>query len=44
MTAFPQLSNEDVDNIIAYTDFIPPPPPPSSAPATQVATMECLMT
>ena len=21
MTAFPQLSNEDVDNIIAYTDF-----------------------
>ena len=23
MTSFPQLSNEDIDNIIAYTDFIP---------------------
>ena len=26
MTSFPQLSNEDIDNIIAYTDFIPPAP------------------
>ena len=24
MTAFPQLSNVDIDNIIAYTDYIPP--------------------
>lgn len=24
MTSFPQLSNEDIDNIIAYTDFTPP--------------------
>ena len=24
MTAFPQLSNEDIDNIIAYTDYVPP--------------------
>ena len=26
MTSFPQLSNEDIDNIIAYTDYIPPAP------------------
>jgi len=26
MTSFPQLSNEDIDNIIAYTDFTPPAP------------------
>lgn len=26
MTAFPQLSNEDIDNIIAYTDYTPPAP------------------
>ena len=26
MTSFPQLSNEDIDNIIAYTDFTPPTP------------------
>ena len=24
MTAFPQLSNLDIDNILAYTDYIPP--------------------
>ena len=24
MTSFPQLSNEDIDNIIAYTDYTPP--------------------
>ena len=24
MTSFPQLSNEDIDNILAYTDFTPP--------------------
>ncbi len=27
MNAFPQLSNADIDNIIAYTDSPPPPPP-----------------
>ena len=26
MTAFPQLSNEDIDNILAYTDYTPPAP------------------
>ena len=26
MTAFPQLSTIDIDNIIAYTDYIPPAP------------------
>ena len=26
MTAFPQLSTVDIDNIIAYTDYIPPAP------------------
>jgi mono/diheme cytochrome c family protein/predicted HAD superfamily Cof-like phosphohydrolase len=29
MTAFPQLSTADVDNIIAYTSEVAPPPPPS---------------
>jgi mono/diheme cytochrome c family protein len=28
MTAFPQLSTADVDNIIAYTSEVAPPPPP----------------
>lgn len=26
MNAFPQLSNQDIDNIIAYTDYTPPAP------------------
>jgi len=26
MTSFPQLSNEDIDNIIVYTDYTPPAP------------------
>ena len=26
MTSFPQFSNEDIDNIIAYTDYVPPAP------------------
>ena len=26
MTSFPQLSNIDIDNILAYTDYIPPAP------------------
>ncbi len=34
MNAFPQLSNEDIDNILAYSDYIPPKPvaPVSGAP------------
>lgn len=31
MTSFPQLSNEDIDNIIAYTDYIPPAPVATAA-------------
>ena len=26
MTSFPQLSNEDIDNILAYSDYTPPAP------------------
>ena len=35
MTAFPQLSNADIDNILAYTDYVPPASeaPTASAPA-----------
>ncbi len=36
MTAFPTLSNEDIDNILAYTAA--PPPTPVAAPAGEVAT------
>ena len=25
MNAFPQLSNQDIDNILAYTDYVPEP-------------------
>ena len=34
MNSFPQLSNEDIDNILAYTDYVPPKPvsPVSGAP------------
>ena len=31
MNAFPQLSNEDMDNILAYTDYTPPAAIASSA-------------
>ena len=31
MNAFPQLSNQDIDNIIAYTDYIPPAPAATAA-------------
>lgn len=34
MSAFPQLSNADIDNIIAYTDYTPPA---TTAPAGTVA-------
>ena len=36
MTAFPQLSNADIDNIIAYTDYTPPPPPPGEVQANTI--------
>ena len=26
MNAFPNLSNDDIDNILAYTDYVPPKP------------------
>ena len=37
MTAFPQLSNEDIDNILAYTDYTPPAPTTPAVVATTVA-------
>ena len=37
MNAFPQLSDADIDNIIAYTDYTPPPPPPTAATAAPAA-------
>ena len=38
MNAFPQLSNSDIDNILAYTDYIPPAPKvdPSEVPVRSV--------
>ena len=37
MTAFPLLSNADIDNILAYTDYTPPAPVASAATAAPVA-------
>jgi hypothetical protein len=37
MTAFPLLSNADIDNILAYTDYIPPAAPAAAQGATVVA-------
>ena len=38
MNAFPNLSNEDIDNILAYTDYVPPKPtPPPGAPVAQTS-------
>ena len=34
MTAFPQLSNADIDNILAYTDYVPPVTTPPAGSAT----------
>ena len=34
MTSFPQLSNEDIDNILAYSDYTPPAPPQGAMPAS----------
>ena len=38
MNAFPQLSNSDIDNILAYTDYVPPAPKvdPSAVPVRSV--------
>jgi mono/diheme cytochrome c family protein len=33
MNAFPNLSNNDIDNILAYTDYVPPKPTPPSGSA-----------
>jgi mono/diheme cytochrome c family protein len=37
MTSFPQLSNEDMDNILAYTDYTPPAPAAAAMPAAVAA-------
>ena len=35
MTSFPQLTNEDIDNILVYTDYVPPAPVASSSVAAR---------
>ncbi|MCH1517198.1 MAG: c-type cytochrome [Flavobacteriaceae bacterium] len=40
MTAFPLLSNADVDNILAYTDYTPPAPVASAATPAPVAAQD----
>ena len=40
MTSFPQLSNEDIDNILAYTDYTPPATAAAAQPVTAVAQTE----
>ena len=38
MNAFPNLSNNDIDNILAYTDYVPPKPtPPPGAAVVQTS-------
>ena len=36
MNAFPQLSNEDIDNILAYTDYVPKPVVNANAAAVTI--------
>ena len=36
MTNYPQFSNQDIDNILAYTDYVPPPPATAVAVQSQV--------
>ena len=36
MTSFPQLSNLDIDNILAYTDYVPPVPVASVSAAGSI--------
>lgn len=40
MTSFPQLSNEDIDNILAYTDYTPPAAAATAAPPVATAAQE----
>ena len=41
MNAFPNLSNNDIDNILAYTDYVPPKPtPPPGAAVVQTSTSD----
>ena len=35
MTNYPQFSNEQIDNILAYTDYTPPPPAVTAAASAQ---------
>ena len=44
MNAFPQLSNSDIDNIIAYTDYVPPAPKvdPSAVPVRSVDSLSLI--
>ncbi|MGB1971302.1 MAG: c-type cytochrome [Flavobacteriaceae bacterium] len=37
MNAFPQLSDADIDNILAYTDYTPPAPPAAAVVAMKPA-------
>ena len=36
MTNYPQFSDEQIDNILAYTNFTPPPPTNTTAVQSQV--------
>lgn len=40
MTSFPQLSNEDIDNILAYSDYTPPAPAAAAQPAASTTQAE----
>ena len=41
MNAFPNLSNNDIDNILAYTDYVPPKPtPPPGAAVVQTSSSD----
>jgi len=41
MNAFPNLSNDDIDNILAYTDYVPPKPtPPTGAAVAQTSSSD----
>ena len=37
MTNYPQFSNEQIDNILAYTNYTPPAPAPAVATAETVS-------
>jgi len=40
MTSFPQLSNEDIDNILAYTEYTPPAAAATAAPPVATTVQE----